>query len=46
LGTGFFVYDRSVSADKRVEHDMKIMLEREFNAKEGRENICKPTIGN
>jgi hypothetical protein len=26
-----------VSADKRVKHHIKIMLEEEFNAKEGRE---------
>ena len=46
LGTGFFVHHRIVPGDKRVDHHMKIMLEGEFNAKEGRENIFKPTIGN
>jgi len=38
LGTGFFVHHRIVSANKRAERRMKIMLEGEFNAKEGREN--------
>jgi hypothetical protein len=46
LGTGFFVCHRIVSTSKTVEHHMKIMLEGEFNAKEGRKNIFKPTIGN
>jgi hypothetical protein len=46
LGTGFFIHHRVVSVDKRVEHHMKIVLEGEFNATEGRENIFKPTIGN
>jgi hypothetical protein len=46
LGTGLFVHHRIVLAGKGVEHHMKITLEGEFNAKEGRENIFKPTIGN
>jgi ABC-type phosphate transport system ATPase subunit len=46
LGTGFFVHHRIVSADKRVDHHMKIMLEGEFNAKEEREKIfSNPQLG-
>jgi len=34
----FFVHQRIVSSDERVDHHIKITLEGGFNAKEGRKN--------